>query len=107
MKITRDPGIGGDHPTTYGELTHDAPRKAHYRVKLHLDGADEVGVTIERGTTHQLVTVRPKGKRTTYTLSLAVVASMISYRVAKNMAEDRILDSAAEKRAKKVQRRRR
>ena len=46
------------------------PRKTRYRVKHHLDGAEECTVTIERGTTHQLVTVRPLGKRGTYTLSL-------------------------------------
>ena len=83
------------------------PRKTRYRVKLHLDGAEEVTVTIERGTTHQLVTVRPLGKRGTYTLSLKDVASMIAYRVAKNMAEERILEGAATKRAKKFLPRRR
>ena len=83
------------------------PRKTRYRVPLHLDGASECTVTIERGTTHQLVTVRPLGKRGTYTLSLKDVASMIAYRVAKNMAEERILESAAGKRAKKFLPRRR
>ena len=83
------------------------PRKTRYRVKLHLDGASEVTVTIERGTTHQLVTVRPLGKRGTYTISLANVAEMIAYRVAKNQAEELRLEKAAGNRAKKFQRRRR
>ncbi len=87
------------------DLETKTPRKTRYRVKLHLDGAEEVTVTIERGTTHQLVTVRPLGKRGTYTMSLADVASMIAYRIARNQAEARILDAASGRRAKKTQRR--
>jgi hypothetical protein len=74
------------------------PRKAHFRVKLHLDGAPECTVTIERGTTHQLLTVRPLGKRTAYTLGLSTVAEMVAYRIAKVDAEKLLAEKGKKRR---------
>ena len=58
---------------------------AHFRVgPVHIDGATEATVTIEpEAHGHGLITVRPKGRRTTYTLSLALVAEIIAWKVAK------------------------
>ncbi len=119
-ELTHDPEPAEDRPVAFGgarswperaqksvdeddgpALERSTPRKTRYRVKMHLDGAAEVTVTIERGTTHQLVTVRPLGKRGTYTLSLAVVAEMIAFKVAKNQAEELRREKDAGRRAKK------
>ena len=51
--------------------------------RIHLDGATEATITIDREG-HQLLEVRPKGRRRTYTMSLADVAELVAYRVAKN-----------------------
>lgn len=58
--------------------------KASFKVDgLHLDGATEATVTIDREG-HQLLTVRPKGRRRTYTMTLSDVAELVAYRAAKN-----------------------
>lgn len=74
------------------------PTKARFRVRLHLDGANEATVIVERNTTHQLVTVRPLGKRTSYVLPLADVAEMVAYKVAKAEAERKRQERKAKRR---------
>jgi hypothetical protein len=64
---------------------------SHFTVSaVHLDGATEATLTIEPsvapGSGGGLVTVRPKGRRQTYTLSLALVAEMVAWRAAKAAA---------------------
>lgn len=64
----RLPGQGGD---------------VSFRVYLRLDGASEATVTIHPVQGGFLFSVRPKGKRREYTLSLAQVAEIVAWRVAK------------------------
>jgi hypothetical protein len=55
---------------------------AHFKVKgLHLDGASEAKLTInrERG----IAEVRPKGRRHVYRVRLSEVVEMIAWRAAK------------------------
>ena len=60
---------------------------ARFKVdRIHIDGAKEATVTIDRSSTHTMVEVRPKGKRYTYRLPLRVVAEMVAYKCAKEQA---------------------
>ena len=63
---------------------------ARFRVRcVHIDGAHEATVEIEPsvGNNTGLFTVRPLRKRSKYTLSLAVVAEMVAWKVAKLQAD--------------------
>jgi hypothetical protein len=80
-------------PPTAAPAAGTSPRvhTSHFTVSaLHLDGATEATLTIEPsvapGSGGGLVTVRPKGRRQTYTLSLALVAEMVAWRAAKAAA---------------------
>lgn len=79
-----------------GEYVPPARTTARFRVALHLDGAREATISIDRDG-HQIFSVRPLGKRTVYEMSLADVAEMVAYKIAKAEAERKV----AERRAKR------
>jgi hypothetical protein len=54
--------------------------------RIHIDGATEATVLIDRESAHTMVTVKPYRKRTEYRLPLRVVAEMIAWKVAKERA---------------------
>jgi hypothetical protein len=62
-------------------------RVVHLDVKAHLDGQNEIGVTLTETTQGDyVVAVRPKGKRLVYTGLLSDVALIVAARHAKALA---------------------
>jgi hypothetical protein len=60
---------------------------ARFKVdRVHIDGANEATVLIDRESAHLMVTVKPKHKRHEYRLPLRVVAEMVAWKVAKEQA---------------------
>ena len=47
--------------------------------KIHIDGATEGTLTIDRDSPQQTVTFRPKGKHHSYKMRLRTVAEMIAW----------------------------
>ena len=63
-------------------------RVVHLDVRAHLDGQNEIGITLTEtaGGEDFVVAVRPKGKRLVYTGMLSDVALIVAARHAKALA---------------------